>query len=122
MNKARRRQLTKKERELIFAKTNGRCAYCGTKLIIKSMTVDHVVPLRQGGADELENMLPACRPCNHRKSSSTLESFRRQIEKSLSVFERDSVTYRNALRFGLIIPNEHDVIFYFEKLHKEKPC
>jgi len=27
----------------------------------------------------------------------------------------NSVTYRNAVRYGLVIPNPHKIIFYFEK-------
>jgi hypothetical protein len=81
----------------------------------EDMQVDHVQPLSNGGADALENMLPACRSCNHRKGGSTLESFRRQVERFLVVLERDSVTYRNAVRFGLVTPNPHSVKFYFER-------
>ncbi|OQA82120.1 MAG: HNH endonuclease [bacterium ADurb.Bin236] len=117
MNK--RRQLNRRERESVFRKCGGRCAYCGCELSYKEMTVDHVEPLHQGGKDELENMLPACRSCNHRKSSSTVESYRRQVESFLKVLERDSVTYRNAVRFGLIIPNPHRVKFYFEEQNEE---
>lgn len=29
--------------------------------------------LRKGGADALDNMLPACRSCNHYKGSLTVE-------------------------------------------------
>ena len=28
---------------------------------------------------------------------------------------RDSNTYKNAVRFGLVIPNKKPVVFYFEK-------
>jgi hypothetical protein len=82
----------------------------------EEMQVDHVKPLSSGGEDTVENMLPSCRSCNHRKGGSTLESFRKQIERFLHVLERDNVTYRNAVRFGLIIPNPHPIRFYFEKV------
>ena len=110
-----RRKLTNKERQQILDKTSGRCAYCGCE---GKMQIDHIVPIRTGGLDVLENMFPACRSCNHRKSSSSLESFRKQIEDFLNVLYRDSVTYRNALRFGHIEPKPQDIVFYFEKLEK----
>lgn len=40
------------------------CAYCFMELPREQATVDHVVPLRRGGADRWTNMLIACYPCN----------------------------------------------------------
>ena len=112
----KRRQLSKTERREVFQKMRGRCAYCGCELKIREMQVDHVHPLSRGGADTLDNMLPACRSCNHRKGSETVEGFRDSVERFPKVLARDSVTYRNAVRFGLVKPNPHRVTFYYEKL------
>lgn len=35
------------------------------------------------------------------------------------VLMRDCVTYKIATRYGLVIPNEQKVIFYFEELAEE---
>ena len=113
-----RRKLTKTERMTVYNKTGGHCAYCGCELQFKDMQVDHVIPINgwsEQGDDTLDNMLPACRSCNHYKSRSTLEGFRRNVENMPAVLMRDSVTYRNAVRFGLIIPAPHPVRFYFEE-------
>lgn len=70
-----RRKLTKDERMAVYEKTNGHCAYCGCELEYKDMQVDHVIPINgwsEQGSDTLDNMLPACRSCNHYKSRSTL--------------------------------------------------
>ena len=115
-----RKRLSKSERKKIYESLNGHCAYCGCKLKIGAMHVDHKEPLANGGSDTLCNMLPACRSCNHRKGSSSVESFRGQVEKFVAVLERDSVTYKNAVRFGLVIPNPHKVKFYFEKTKKQR--
>ena len=32
------------------------------------------------------------------------------------VLARDSVTYKNAVRFGMVVPSPHPVRFYFEKI------
>lgn len=106
-------------RRRVYEKTNGHCAYCGCELEYSNMQVDHVIPRANGGTNDFNNLLPACRSCNHRKGTSTVESFRKQVELFTSVLERDSVTYRNAVRFGLVIPNPHPVIFYFEKQKSE---
>lgn len=114
----KRRKLTKAERLEVYNKCNGHCAYCGCKLEYKDMQVDHVVPLGGWsvvGTDTLDNMLPACRSCNHYKSRSTLEQFRQMLENIPSVLMRDNATYKNAVRFGLVIPNPKPVVFYFEE-------
>ncbi len=36
------------------------CHWCGTT----ATTADHVVPRRQGGSDDMANLVAACRPCN----------------------------------------------------------
>ena len=115
MNK--RRKLSRDERIAVFDKTRGHCAYCGCELRFADMQVDHVIPINgwsEQGSDTLDNMLPACRSCNHYKSRSTLEGFRRNVENMPTVLMRDSVTYRNAVRFGLVTPTPHPVRFYFE--------
>ena len=111
-----RRRLTRAERESILAKTHGHCAYCGNPLDYKDMQVDHIEALRRGGEDDIENMLPACRSCNHYKSSLSLDGFRQMLEAQPTVLARDSVTYEIAVRYGLVQPQPHKVIFYFEKL------
>jgi hypothetical protein len=115
-----RRKLTKAQRRLIHNKTSGHCAYCGCDLPLAKMAVDHVNPLYLGGADELDNMLPSCNSCNHYKSTFTVEGFRKQIGMWLTRLERDSVTYKNALRYGLIKKYPHEIIFYFERAHPKR--
>ena len=111
-----RRKLSKKDRQKIYHKTKGHCAYCGCELPYEKMQVDHIVPIHRGGINELDNMLPACRSCNHYKSTMTLEDFRECIGNWHDVLMRDCVTYKNAVRFGVVIPNPHKVTFYFERM------
>lgn len=42
------------------------CYICQTA---KANTVDHVFPLSKGGTNYFSNLMPACRPCNSRKSN-----------------------------------------------------
>lgn len=118
-NAAKRKQLSRQERLQVYEKCNGHCAYCGCELPFKDMQVDHIIPLALINDDKSEtflNYLPACRSCNHYKSAMSLETFRRMIERMPDVLMRDSVTYKNAVRFGLVTPTPHKVEFYFEKL------
>lgn len=115
-----RRRLTKSERMKILKKTDGHCAYCGCKITYNEMQIDHVIPIHNGGEDVESNMLPACRSCNHYKGSSSLGAFRHKVERMPEVLKRDSVTYKNAVRFGLVVPKPRKVIFYFEKLERDR--
>lgn len=43
------------------------CAYCGNV----ADQVDHVYPKSKGGADELDNLVAACKKCNYAKRDKT---------------------------------------------------
>lgn len=114
-----RRKLSAGERRAVYDKMGGRCAYCGEHLNYEDMQVDHVVPLEgwsQKGTDTLDNMLPACRSCNHYKRNNSLEGWRRILEAMPATLERDCYTYRQAVRFGMVKPTPKKITFYFERL------
>ena len=60
--------ISKKMRETVWQKYGGRCAYCGRKIKLCDMQVDHFIP-KNGyfaqGTDDLSNLMPSCRMCNH---------------------------------------------------------
>lgn len=58
-------------RRNILRRDNHRCQYCGTKR--DPLTVDHVIPRRQGGQDSWENLVTACVKCNNKKGNRTPE-------------------------------------------------
>lgn len=115
MSKSMRRKLSKDERATIYNLYGGHCAYCGQEITIDQMQVDHIKAFSLGGEDSIDNLLPACRSCNHYKHSLSLEAFREQIERLPEVLNQNSVSYRIAVRYGLIEPKEKDVVFYCEK-------
>jgi 5-methylcytosine-specific restriction endonuclease McrA len=60
----------------VFAKTQGRCHFCGDKLRLElygkrggvrpgAWVIDHVIQRKRGGKDDIENFLPICPKCNH---------------------------------------------------------
>lgn len=113
-----RKKFDQNTRHAVYAKCNGRCAYCGTKIGYKDMQVDHVTPLKLGGSDSIENMLPTCRSCNHYKSTLTVEKFRKYISGIHERLMRDSIPYQVGVRFGLI-HSSTDVTFYYEKMKQK---
>lgn len=44
-----------------------RCAYCGRSDV--PLEKDHRVPVSRGGTEDPTNLVPACKPCNVRKSN-----------------------------------------------------
>lgn len=52
------------------------CCYCGA---VCALSRDHLVPRLRGGADEADNLVWACRPCNSAKGArDLLEWFQQQ--------------------------------------------
>ena len=49
------------------------CQYCGTQPGRGQLTVDHVLPRSRGGLTTWDNVVAACRDCNHRKGGRTPE-------------------------------------------------
>ena len=64
-------RLTRRE---VFMRDQYTCQYCGLKT--RDLTLDHVIPRHRGGAHTWENLVSACRSCNHRKGGKALEEFR----------------------------------------------
>ena len=111
--------ISKSKREEVYQKYNGHCAYCGREIAYKDMQVDHFLPLRawgieDTGTDDLDNLMPACRMCNHYKRANSLETFRRYI-KEIPRKLRDNYIYKVGVAYGEVVEQEHPVKFYFER-------
>ena len=64
-------------RELIFARDEFQCVYCGERFDPELLTVDHVQPKMRGGDRSGGNLVTACGACNARKGSLRLAEFLR---------------------------------------------
>ena len=42
------------ERKAVLQSSYGVCAHCGKKLTTKTMTIEHIIPLSRGGANDPE--------------------------------------------------------------------
>lgn len=126
--------LNKKEREILYKKYDGRCAYCGNTLQ-KGWHADHIEAIvrdfkynkeksrfettstcRKPENEKLENYNPACASCNIQKNSFTIEEFRYNIKKFVASLNKNSTQYKFAKRYGLIQENDIPVTFYFERV------
>ena len=126
--------MTKKDRQIVFDKYNGKCAYCGCELV-KGWHADHIEPIvrdskwnrnkgryeqtgtcRKPENETLENYNPACASCNIQKNSFTVEQFRNNIKQFVNSLNQYSTQYKFAKRYGLITETDIEVKFYFEKV------
>lgn len=57
----------------LYARENGRCAYCGKQISLREATMDHILPRSKGGDDSWTNVALACRGCNLKKGGRTLK-------------------------------------------------
>jgi 5-methylcytosine-specific restriction endonuclease McrA len=57
----------------LFQRDGRLCMYCGAEPGESMLTRDHVRPLSQGGRDAWNNVVTACKPCNHAKGARTPE-------------------------------------------------
>lgn len=127
--------MNKKERQIVFEKYGGKCAYCGCELTGK-WQADHLIPqsnfkscilnkirvpaylrhLEPHDCDHIDNMMPACCSCNNFKSTFHLELFREEIAAQVGRFRKYHPTFRLAERYGLVQEIPVQVKFYFETL------
>jgi 5-methylcytosine-specific restriction endonuclease McrA len=124
--------MKKTDRELIFNKYDGKCAYCGCELI-KGWHADHIEPIvrdfiynknkqrfktngvcRNPENENLQNYNPSCPSCNIQKNSYTLEQFRENIKQFLNSLNQYSTQYKFAKKYGLVSENDIEVKFHFE--------
>lgn len=55
----------------VLARDRETCQYCGTQPGRFQLTVDHVIPRSRGGLTTWDNVVTACRDCNHTKGGRT---------------------------------------------------
>ena len=70
----------------MFVAQNGKCYLCGEQMCTdvtpgkpppsNYATVDHIVPLVLGGANDRSNLALACRECNDDKGDLTADEYR----------------------------------------------
>ena len=122
----------KEERDLIYNKFDGRCAYCGCKLQ-KGWHIDELLPVRRNmkwNKDKTKfvhdgtyvhperlhykNQMPSCPSCNINKHSMELEDFRKLISGFMKHLNEISTQYKIAKRYGLVQETLKPIVFYFE--------
>lgn len=139
--------MKKADREKVFNKYRGKCAYCGCDLQ-KGWHVDHVEPCRRlteskmveqrstgvyprykfvtkvvgyvnPSANHIDNYMPSCPSCNINKHGFTIEQFRNHITGYLNSLNLRMVQYKMVKKYGLIEETGKQVVFYFETVNHQ---
>ena len=126
------------KRYQVLKNAKSRCLLCGVLEGQSFLTVDHIIPRKFGGGDEIDNLQALCSVCNSAKGASDDADFRTVIE-SYEVREpgcplcdksTDTVLVDNALCYSieasspvtsghvLIVPKRH-VSDYFDLYQPE---
>ena len=75
-NDVMKNKKTKKDRlKLIWAKTNGVCAHCGSPSSGRGRTIDHFVPRSYDGGYDTRNLMPLCKKCNLARGNSPINPY-----------------------------------------------
>ena len=125
----------KELRQKVYDKYGGHCAYCGKKIAIKDMQMDHIIPkwhnesqqhldswAKLGGSrivkgtDDIDNFNPSCRQCNFRKGTMDIEQFRKEIGLQCKRIMSSSFQVKQSLDYGLLEYHDKPIVFYFEKI------
>jgi 5-methylcytosine-specific restriction endonuclease McrA len=64
-------EFTEAEAQARWNEYQGCCAYCGAP----AQELDHMVPVSAGGSNTIDNVVPACRPCNRSKHARPMLIF-----------------------------------------------
>ncbi len=83
------------------------CQYCGRKM--RTLTLDHVIPRRQGGSHTWENLVAACAPCNRRKGGKLAAEMNMALHRM--PFEPNPSA---AYRFGSLVEQRQEWAQFIE--------
>lgn len=88
---AERKPIGKKLRFEVFKRDSFRCQYCGRSAPDVILEVDHIVPVAEGGKNDILNLITSCRDCNRGKGKHVLtenEILKKQKEELDALNER----------------------------------
>jgi hypothetical protein len=67
----------------VYTRDDFTCQFCDKRFDPEALTIDHLVPISNGGLDEMTNWVTACGPCNQLKASLPLADFAKSLDIQL---------------------------------------
>jgi len=77
--KCKRIHFSLSTRQAIYHNANCRCQICGKLITYEEFTVDHIIPLANGGTNDMSNLQSACLQCNKIKADILPDDFMNKI-------------------------------------------
>jgi 5-methylcytosine-specific restriction endonuclease McrA len=96
-------------KEKIYEKLEGLCAYCGQRISLENMQVDQMMPESM----EFDNLMPCCSTCKDYKGNDNIEEFREKLKK----MHEQIIAYNQgiAMNYGIIKVWPYHGKFLFER-------
>jgi 5-methylcytosine-specific restriction endonuclease McrA len=113
------------DRQEIYNKYTGHCAYCGKEITLKEMQIDHLNAQLWAKLDgnkpdnSFENLMPSCAECNRYKAAWGIEVIREWLEKSKKQLLKTQ-NLRILYRLGGFTISDKPIKFYFEEYENRK--
>lgn len=86
----KRKALSKKLRFEVFKRDCFVCQYCGSHPPKSILHVDHIVPVKEGGQNDIDNLVTSCDACNLGKGARSLKAVPESLEnRAQDVAERE---------------------------------
>lgn len=88
---AERKTISKKIRFEVFKRDNFTCQYCGRMAPDVILEIDHINPVKNGGKNDILNLITSCKDCNRGKGARKLtdnEMLKKQQEQLKEINER----------------------------------
>lgn len=90
IKKRNRRGVSPKLRFEVFKRDDFTCQYCGRHPPDVLLHADHIISVNDGGADDIDNLITACEPCNLGKGATPLSSVPLSLsERAADLTERE---------------------------------
>ncbi|MBD3265558.1 HNH endonuclease [bacterium] len=104
-------------RKNILLRDDFTCQYCGKHFSAENLTLDHVIPISRRGKDTWNNVVTACKKCNHRKGNMYPE------EAGMRLLSQPSKpTLPTYLHLVRLIGSKRDVWRKYLFFDEEKPA
>lgn len=97
---SKRKGLSKKLRFDVFKRDSFECQYCGATPPKVILHCDHVIPVKNGGENDIDNLVTSCESCNLGKGATSLNVIPEKIQikaKKAAEKEAQIVAYNRLL-------------------------
>jgi len=111
--------ISKKTRFEVFKRDGFTCQYCGRKPPEVILEIDHILPKKRKGKDNIENLITACFDCNRGKGARELTSIPSSVIKRTEILKEKELQLKEFYKFQEKINKriESDIDYLDEKWH-----